>query len=1217
MRDDDRAGEARDGEACADGGRAAATVTDARRGAAARPRVSTYFRAELPVLALVTVTGVAYNGGLVLGPWLEGLLAQRLADVIQGVAAPSALVALAGAYVLAILCVQGMRFLKRLFVRQFANRVNRRMKGELYANLLSRSRADLLDVGAGAIMTKAISDVDDCAEGMRKVTTEIFDTGVVMVAYAVMLLGYDWRLAIVGMLFPPVTYVVAGRLRTLVTRASAQAKHSAERLGDAVLDRVGGALTYRVFGLEASRDAALEARLSDYERRETVANALGSAPQPLYAAMSLVGVVAVLALGARNVLGDGWASWDIAAFVTFTSCFTRLARKSSHAAKLVNAVQRARVSWDRISPYLGVARERPARPTLPPAPLLVHGMACGDGVLAGIDCALRPGQVIGVTGEVASGKSLFGLVLLGEAPYAGSVTFGGREVADLVRDDAWKVGYLGHDPELLAASVADNVLLGDGDDPWPALRLACLDREVAALPEAERTLVGDGGVRLSGGQQARLALARALHHGGSILVLDDPFSAVDKATETSIMAGLRDYARRTATGVVLISHRLAHFPELDGVLYLEGGGGTFATHDQLLASCPSYARLWRMQAAAAPAPAAGGAAPACASPAPAAPSPAGRASAAPAAPDPDAPGTSHARARVPGRGRHPLAPVLRALVRAHVPLVVALLLAIVLAVVVGLLPPLVMERLVNDLAARDGGEVLWLAWAYLGLVVLGGLAGAARETLIAAFGQKVTHAVRSAMAAKLSRLPASYYVDTPSGAVTSRFVNDVNAVEALFASGVLSLFADASSVVGVIAIVFTRSLGLGILLLVVVPLLFWFTRAVQRRMLAAQVANRVAVADANRQIPETVACARAVHAFRAEPFMRARYDEAIDRGFAAMQRSNFLDSIYSPVVMTVGAAVVGVMMALAAGGTGMRALFGMSVGTAVAVIAYVGRVFTPLASIGMEIQSIQQAVAGVLRIQEFLREPERPMPPADAPVAATSEDASTHGGAHGPTGALVSGLAPAVPALELRDVTFAYDDGVRVLEGLSVTVAQGERVTIVGRTGAGKSTLMKLMLGLYVPQAGTVRVLGRDPALVPARDRRHLFGYVEQQFRPVPGSIADQVSLGDPRVAPDDVARALATVGLAGAVGALPRGADTPCEACGLSQGQLQLLSIARAVVCDPRVLLLDEITANLDSSTERRVMDAIASAARGRTVIAISHRAAGVVGGRVVRIGG
>ena len=533
-------------------------------------------------------------------------------------------------------------------------------------------------------------------------------------------------------------------------------------------------------------------------------------------------------------------------------------------------------------------------------------------------------------------------------------------------------------------------------------------------------------------------------------------------------------------------------------------------------------------------------------------------------------------------------------IRASKALSALLLAAIAGSVLFALLPPLVLEQIVDALAERRQVTVS-LAAGYFLLVAASGLLDAAKESLITVFGQKVTHRVRSAMSAKLLRLPAAYYIEKEPGVTASRFVNDVNTVDSLFASGVISMAADVCRFFSILLVIFTRSTGLGLLLLAAAPLLFWMTRVFQKRMLAAQLESRVAVGRTNQQIPETLKNIRTIRVFHREDYMQRRYGDAIEQGYRAQERSNFYDAVYSPIVVTVSALLVGIVMAASAQGGAARSFFGMSAGTAAALIAYVGSFFDPLESIGMEIQNIQSAVAGVRRINEFLREPEREKG-AKAPGSV-------------PTG---------VPAVQLSGVSFSYGKGEReILRDFDLTVQEGESVLLAGRTGAGKSTLVKLILGLYEPEAGQVRVFGTPPAGIPEAEKRRWFGYVEQQFRPVPGTVGDQVALQDPQVSEEQIRKALVTVGLWDTVQSLPEGINTPCGEGLFSQGQLQLLSIARAIVLEPKLLLLDEITANLDSKTEAQVLAALQAASLHRTVLSISHRLYEENGGRKVVIGG
>ena len=561
-------------------------------------RILTYFRQEwLPIL-FTTIFGLLYNGGLLAGPWFEGRLAQCLADILDGSDTAAHMVVLVLAYIAVTLLVQAARFVKRFYVRRFANNINRIMKGVLYANLLRQSRSALEHEGAGELMTKAISDVDDCAEGMRKFTTEVFDTGAALVGYVVMLFVYDWRLALLCLIFPPVSYVCAELMKKPVQRAGAAYKKAASALSTATLDRARNAVTYRIYGCEDVREERYEEALDNYEKTAVRANVWQSALPPLYLVMSNLSVLFILWFGAKNVLGTGWRAWDIAAFTTFLSCFVKMSTKSSKAAKLFNAVQRAEVSWKRIRPLMKTPEalaplEIPSAQTLDVSQLS-FGYEGDAPVFENLSFTAKPGDIIGVTGPVACGKSTLGRAFLCEQPYGGSIRFGGKELSALTpRELSSTVGYLGHDPELWNDTVTANVLCGDVGDAWKYLSMTALDGEVRAMEDGVETVAGSSGVRLSGGQAQRLALARTLAHPRPVLILDDPFSALDRSTEDVVFENLKAYARDRI--VLLISHRLYHFPEMSQIIYMEDGKATTGTHEALSASIPAYRALYESQ----------------------------------------------------------------------------------------------------------------------------------------------------------------------------------------------------------------------------------------------------------------------------------------------------------------------------------------------------------------------------------------------------------------------------------------------------------------------------------------------------------------------------------------------------------------------------------------------------------------------------------------------
>lgn len=528
--------------------------------------------------------------------------------------------------------------------------------------------------------------------------------------------------------------------------------------------------------------------------------------------------------------------------------------------------------------------------------------------------------------------------------------------------------------------------------------------------------------------------------------------------------------------------------------------------------------------------------------------------------------------------------VIRQTVTGYAGLSLGIVLAVAGAIVTALLPPWILGSIVDTITAGNAVPVA-LVILYFAFTVLTGLTESLREGLLTVFGQKITHALRSSMMEKYTNLTAGELTKQEPGTIVSRFVGDVDTVENLFTSGIISMFADACKIISILVVIWLKNRGLAIVLLVLLPFLYWFTRTVQKNMLKAQIENRCAVGRASGHVPETLHNIRTIHTLGKERYMEQRYDEYIAESYRAVDRTNFYDAIYSPVILILNAIVVAVVMLFSASGNAkVLTLFGMSAGTAVAVINYISQIFTPVESLGMEIQTIQSAVAGVHRINEFYALEELPERVRNLETSVA--------------------IAQETPFVELQNVTFAYeDDSRKILHHLSFKVYPGEQVTLSGRTGAGKSTVFKLLLGLYQPGEGKVLIQGRDAFQIPEHEKRSLYGYVEQTFHRVPGTVKDQITLYDDSFTMEEVRGAARIAGLDATIEQLEKGYDTPCTQEIFSQGQWQLLSIARAAVAKPKLLLLDEITANLDAQTEEEVLQALKRASEGRTVISISHR--------------
>ena len=608
--------------------------------------------------------------------------------------------------------------------------------------------------------------------------------------------------------------------------------------------------------------------------------------------------------------------------------------------------------------------------------------------------------------------------------------------------------------------------------------------------------------------------------------------------------------------------------------------------------------------------------------------------------------------------------------RKHLLLVMGIAGSVCGAILLSLVPPMILARIIDGLTTQRMAGFGWIM-AYFGLLALTGLMESAREGLLIIFGQKMTHTLRSGLMEKLVHLKADDLSRQEPGSVVSRFVGDVDTVENLFTSGIVSMFADVCRIVSILVVIWFKNRGLSMILLILLPFLLVFTRYVQKNMLISQLQNRKAVSRASGHVPETLRNIRTIHCLSKESYMERKYDEYIGDSYRAMERTNFYDAVYSPVVLILNAIVVACVMLLSASGSPrVLTLFGMSAGTAVAVMNYISQIFTPVESLGMEIQTIQSAVAGIRRINEFLsieelpereelleREelPEKEELPAIEELS-EKEELPKSEELSGTEELLEREELPSMEDLsgkeelpkreelpeleelskkeqipegnrfpekrkengeafvEFRNVTFGYDER-KILKQLSFQVKQGERVTLMGRTGAGKSTILKLLLGLYEPQEGEVRIQGIAASNIPDGDKRRIFGYVEQSFHMVPGSVKDQITLFDPVITDQAVKNVASLTGLQDTIEALPDGYDTICTPELFSQGQWQLLSIARAAVASPRLLLLDEITANLDAETEKEVLQALKRVSGERTVISISHRTSAEMG-RVIPIG-
>ena len=548
-----------------------------------------YILKEKKYLFLITITGLIYNVGLLAGPYFEGQLAGCLLDISKNLKTANSMIQLSVIYVCVILLVQCTRFLKRYFVRKFGNDINRNLKMDVYKHFVYDTSND---ENAGSIMTKAISDADACSEGIRKFTTEIFDTGIALISYIMMLVLYDAKLTCFVIIFQVISYLIANKLGPVVAKNASNAKESAERLNASTLDRLHLAITYRIYGEESNMHEVYEKDLQDYEDKTVRSNILETSLKPLYEIISMTGIVFIIYFGSKRVVNN---LWDIAIFTTYISCFTKMAVKSSKAAKLFNAVQKAKVSWDRIYPIIDNDHEVKNRKPFDVNTVEVCNLsyAYDDQVIfSNVSFQAKKGDIIGITGEIASGKSTLGKVFLENSHYQGKILVNGKPLKDIEKDYA-VTSYMGHNLELFDDTIENNIKFGKEGNILPVLDIVSMKEEVENFSDGIYTKIKEGGIKLSGGQQSRIALARTLYHARGIIVLDDPFSACDKNTEKEIYENIRREYKDSI--IFLISHRLSLFDQMNQVLFIDNQSVESGTHLELLKNNDKYKHLYFLQ----------------------------------------------------------------------------------------------------------------------------------------------------------------------------------------------------------------------------------------------------------------------------------------------------------------------------------------------------------------------------------------------------------------------------------------------------------------------------------------------------------------------------------------------------------------------------------------------------------------------------------------------
>jgi ATP-binding cassette subfamily B multidrug efflux pump len=558
-------------------------------------KIINYWKKEKFVVACIIIFGLTFNSATVLGPIYQG----KLIDSIIDGNSLSSVIKLAVTFVSFIAMIQLLRYFKRFYIRRFANSTSATMRLMIYNNIMHKSTEELDNENVGNLMTRAISDVDLCVEGMRKFTTEIFDTGVLMASYFISMLFYDVKITVLSSIFIPVAMMLAEKLKSIIYKYTIAFRKKSSVVANITHDTIENAMLYRANGMEDQNIARYKIELTDLQNKAIKANILENSMHPIYNVIAMLGIIMVIYLGGTKVINGGWT---VGNFSTYLIMFAAMGIKASKAAKLFNSVQKSQISWKRIKPYLSEYKSKATTTciTKDNTMLSVDNLSfCyttgKENIIENINSEGKQGEIIGVTGPIASGKSTLGLSLLGLYPYIGSVKIDDKELKDYSEyERSQMISYLGHNPQLLSDSIYNNITLGNNQDITSVLKDVCFDTDLSEMPKGENTLVGNNGIRLSGGQQARISLARTLLNKNKIIVLDDPFSAVDMKTEEEIIENLKNNYKDSL--IILISHRLTIFRSIDKIVFLHNDKtADYGTHNELMESCEVYNSILYLQ----------------------------------------------------------------------------------------------------------------------------------------------------------------------------------------------------------------------------------------------------------------------------------------------------------------------------------------------------------------------------------------------------------------------------------------------------------------------------------------------------------------------------------------------------------------------------------------------------------------------------------------------
>lgn len=549
-------------------------------------KIKSYFYMEKKLILAIVITGTLCSLFMVSINVEQG----RLLDVLLEHRSLSALIAQSFIFIAIVSAIQILRLLKRYYTRRFANRTTLHMRSIMFSQMIAEPLAEMEKNESGDMITKILGDVDLCAEGMRKVMTEVFDTGMLIISYFFGLLMYDVKCTLLACLCIPVASFLATLMKGYVEKKTAIYRKASSDMANLTIEQCSNVLLFRANSVEDRAKRRYYHSLEDLKKKAVLVAVLENALTPFYQIISMIGILVILVMGGQYVIDGNWSLGDFTAYI---SIYVLLADKASKAAKIFNITQKAQVSWMRVKEYMKDnvmlhQNKQCAWVNEMRVEHLYFAYPNGDWIIKDMNFTLRKGEIVGLCSPIAYGKSTLLLALLGQYPYEGNIYFDMQEGRSLKADQL--IGYMGHHPYLMSDSILENIKMGRDGDLRKALEDAQFEEDLANMADREKTEAGSGGSALSNGQQQRLALARALFSKTNFLLLDDPFAALDERTTLQIMHNLREHYHDS--GILISTHKMQLMPLFDWIIVLEENGSyQIGTHEELLKKSPTYRTL--------------------------------------------------------------------------------------------------------------------------------------------------------------------------------------------------------------------------------------------------------------------------------------------------------------------------------------------------------------------------------------------------------------------------------------------------------------------------------------------------------------------------------------------------------------------------------------------------------------------------------------------------